>query len=117
MMTWQERRKLSLASYRPSVWAMAIDSEKLRLAIAGATHGRIPKDREGWLFDVSVPLRNGERIIANILVKASKSIGDKQCRGGRGHRLFIQCPACAKVAVSNPIPIGRLHQHYGYRHT
>jgi hypothetical protein len=114
-MTYKERSALSLKHYRPANLDMAVNCDKLRKQLVNGTH--IPKDMNEWRYDVYVPMRHGGTVIANVLIKSSKSIGDKKCRGGRGHRLFIQCPACASEAISNPIPVGRLHQHYGYKHS
>ena len=113
-MTFWERKALAQKSYRPAKWDMAVDSDKLRTQLFDDNH--IPKDVEEWRYDVPVPLKKGGTLMANVLIKRSKSVGDRQCRGGRGHRMFIQCPACVKEGVHNPIPIGRLHQHYGYKH-
>jgi hypothetical protein len=113
-MNWKERSAKAHAAFRPSNQHWALDVTRLRNDLFPNAKGKIPKHMDDS-FSVEVFNTKGVSLgRLGIRVIPSNSVGKKQCRGGRGHRMFVQCPGC--VGCARMIPVGRLHQHYAYAH-
>ena len=116
-LTWQQRQDIAFRAFRPCNYKFAINVSRLRMSLF--SDNRVPKDLRKWFNSIAVYNTKHQFMgLLNIEVRASKSVGEKQTRGGRGHRMWVQCPACAREDGMEPvmIPVGRLHQHYGYKH-
>lgn len=112
-LSWKQKVEIAHKAYRPYNGKFAIDVKRLRMDLFG--EDRIPKEKWGSYRIEVFNTRKESLGLQTIFLNASKSVGDMQTRGGRGHRMLILCPACG-LDAENQIPVGRLHQHYGYKH-
>lgn len=106
-MSYQQKQAAALKCYRQPKWEAKVDVKALRIKLFG--ENRVPNEVSNSPFR-NVPLVNEKGFIIAITDVFVIQFGTAK-RGGRGHRMFIYCPLC-----NTRMPVGRLHQHYGYKH-
>jgi hypothetical protein len=107
--TYQARKAAALRGFKRSNDKYQIHVDKLRRHLF--PKGIIPLDCEDSWNHVTVPMAKGGHMRMNVICVKSKSDGSDN-RGMQGMRLYVICPECG-----TKVSAGRLHQHYGYKHS